>query len=274
MRITEISVHGLFGIFDHSVPVNTKDRITIIFGPNGYGKTYTLRLVDALMNGRVSEMSHIPFKSVSVAFDSGEILAVNCDDSETISYVLSEKGREAEVISPEKLQEVVSSYVPVRLINTQRLMQLSDVVDDRRTVNDYSDDLKRRLRNKETDEKIGILLSIVNERFVHKSLKTTNDRGFVVETSAGATLRPDQLSSGEQHLIVLLYDLLFTVTPDSFILIDEPELSLHVHWQQQFVADLMNIIDMVGFDILIATHSPQIIHDRWDLAVELRGPDV
>ena len=26
------------------------------------------------------------------------------------------------------------------------------------------------------------------------------------------------------------------------------------------------------FDVLIATHSPQIIHDRWDLAVELKGP--
>jgi predicted ATP-binding protein involved in virulence len=62
------------------------------------------------------------------------------------------------------------------------------------------------------------------------------------------------------------------VTPNSLILIDEPELSLHILWQQEFLRDLEEIIKIAGLDFLIATHSPQIIHDRWDLAVELEGP--
>ena len=87
-------------------------------------------------------------------------------------------------------------------------------------------------------------------------------------------LTAKHLSSGEQQILALLYKLLFNVKPDTLILIDEPELSLHVAWQQEFLKDLQDIIKFVGFDVLIATHSPQIIHDRWDLAVELKGPQV
>jgi predicted ATP-binding protein involved in virulence len=70
-------------------------------------------------------------------------------------------------------------------------------------------------------------------------------------------------------MLVLLYELLFLVSPDSLVMIDEPEISLHVAWQQEFLNDLSTIIDQTLFDALIATHSPQIIHDRWDLTVEL-----
>jgi predicted ATP-binding protein involved in virulence len=57
-------------------------------------------------------------------------------------------------------------------------------------------------------------------------------------------------------------------------LIDEPELSLHVGWQESFLRDIQEIARIRNFDVLIATHSPQIINDRWDLTVELRGPGV
>ena len=124
----------------------------------------------------------------------------------------------------------------------------------------------------ENTDKIELLVKIINSRFVQKRLEINRQGGFVFTTSQGRTLRPDQLSSGEKHVIVLFYELLFKVRPDSLILIDEPELSLHIVWQQQFIRDLQAIIGLAGFDALIATHSPQIIHDRWDLAVELKGP--
>lgn len=52
-------------------------------------------------------------------------------------------------------------------------------------------------------------------------------------------------------------------------MIDEPELSLHVAWQKNFIGDLMKIIDLNKFDVILATHSPQLI-GRWNnLVVEL-----
>ena len=38
MRITKVLVKKLFGIFDHEIPLNQDSRITIIHGPNGFGK--------------------------------------------------------------------------------------------------------------------------------------------------------------------------------------------------------------------------------------------
>lgn len=42
LRIESISVEGLFGLYDHTIPLNLEDRVTIIHGPNGVGKTKIL----------------------------------------------------------------------------------------------------------------------------------------------------------------------------------------------------------------------------------------
>ena len=82
------------------------------------------------------------------------------------------------------------------------------------------------------------------------------------------------LSSGEQHELVLFYELLFKVEPNALVLLDEPEISLHLAWQQQFLGDLVEMVKLSSFDVLVATHSPGIIGKRWDLTVELKGPDL
>ncbi len=107
--------------------------------------------------------------------------------------------------------------------------------------------------------------------FTHKTVSVNKDTGFVIKTITNHTLTPDSLSSGEQHELVLLYTLLFTTPKHSFVLIDEPEISLHLGWQQEFLRDLLAITKIVGFDVLIATHSPDIVNDRWDLTIELNG---
>ena len=63
--------------------------------------------------------------------------------------------------------------------------------------------------------------------------------------------------------------LLFEIESDSLVMIDEPELSLNVVWQRNFLRDLQRIIELRKFDVLIATHSPMIIHDKWDWVVHL-----
>ena len=68
---------------------------------------------------------------------------------------------------------------------------------------------------------------------------------------------------------VLLYELLFKVEPGALVLIDEPEISLHVAWQKEFLKDILSVIAVQRINVILATHSPQIINDRWDLTVDL-----
>jgi len=93
----------------------------------------------------------------------------------------------------------------------------------------------------------------------------------VIEGRDQQELSLDSLSSGEQHEIVLTYDLLFKVVPNSLVLIDEPELSLHPSWQKRFLPDLLEIVKIANFDVIIATHSPYIVGTRDDLMVALEA---
>ena len=144
---------------------------------------------------------------------------------------------------------------------------------NRNVLSVYVGDVKEKLKVfDELTDKIDLLVKIINSRFQYKQMSISRKEGFVFKTSDEQNIAPTDLSSGEQHELILNYELLFKVKPDSLILIDEPELSLHVLWQRQFLIDLQEIIKLAGFDVLIATHSPQIIHDRGDLVVDLVGP--
>ena len=119
--------------------------------------------------------------------------------------------------------------------------------------------------------KVETLKRIANSRFLYKQVAVSKD-GIVVATPEGQLLDLEMLSSGEQHELVLLYGLLFRVSQGALIMIDEPELSLHVAWQERFLSDIDDIAKLSSFHVLLATHSPQIIGDRYDLAIELGGP--
>ena len=77
MKISKIGVYGLFDRFNHDLEFNPDERITIMIGPNGFGKTMILRILNALFNLRLRSLGQMPFKEVSVCFDDCFILKVN-----------------------------------------------------------------------------------------------------------------------------------------------------------------------------------------------------
>lgn len=76
MRIKQISVSGLFGIFDHVIPLNTKERITIIHGLNGFGKTNILRILDGIFNSHHLALKNILFDDFKVEFDNNTTIEI------------------------------------------------------------------------------------------------------------------------------------------------------------------------------------------------------
>ena len=168
-----------------------------------------------------------------------------------------------ELISVGLLGSTISE--PIRPSETLR----EEIV--RRILEIYVDDTGNKLKIfDETYEKIGLFKQILNERFSFKEIEIDPQYGIrAIDSSNEQPIPLSELSSGEQHELVLLYDLLFAVEEDSLILIDEPELSLHVLWQKKFISDLQRIQNLKNLKVLIATHSPQIIHDKWHLVQEL-----
>ena len=81
----------------------------------------------------------------------------------------------------------------------------------------------------------------------------------------GDTLYPYQLSSGEKQLLVILLTVLVQDNQSGVLFMDEPEVSLHVEWQQR----LINLIRELNpnVQIILTTHSPAMIMDGWMDAV-------
>jgi ABC-type transport system involved in cytochrome c biogenesis ATPase subunit len=434
VRVRKISVEGLFGRFNYEIPLNLDDRITIVHGPNGFGKTTLLRLVAGLFSRNNGTLLSTPYTKLEVDLDNGSSISVLRDVSasspsdeirrrlvfsyrgessnesftlqdirpdhehiplHTIDEIIPELDREgpnlwrhvpsgellsvgavlerySEVLGgrrseppPEWLQSV-RQLVPVRLIEAERLQaarpartrqanvspgraaklysqELGTII--KQTFTEYGtlsqsldrsfparvvthraplamDKLQAALEEieakrtrlteagllepegedttvevlqhvdesklpvlsvyvQDTHQKLSVFDNLVarverfkrsiNDRFLYKRVFIGRE-GFSFKTTEGDPLDPASLSSGEQHEIVLLYELLFRAAENSLILLDEPEISLHVAWQEQFLSDLEATTALSQIDAIVATHSPQIIGDRWDLTVELKGP--
>ena len=442
LRLQRVEVDELFGIYDHSIDLNLPDRVTLLHGRNGVGKTTVLRMINALLRGDIIYFSRIPFARFLLIFQGGSSLELTPADSDTkndmATLTLTTKrgerkfdnvqlrSREAEYLAArhDHLEphggigntwidmrdgevltemEVLSRYgepereyshqerIPwldeflqnanAHLIEAQRLVRTpfdaasrgdfgpryrrrayrypvltSSVIECSQDFRDRlhltmaaygrqaqtldqtfpqrlmtaSDEIRipeiqvrmKNLAEKTTDYKtIGILdettaqpfdigsldtldksrvsvmalyvqdteqklevlddlanrtrhlLDSVNGKFRHKKLRLDREEELVAQGRGDQNLPLHSLSSGEQHELVLHYELLFKTQPNTVVLIDEPEISLHVAWQKKFLSDLMEIVRISGFDAVVATHSPYIIGGRDDLMVGLGDPD-
>lgn len=438
LRIRSIELDGLFNLYNHRINLDANERVTIIYGPNGVGKTAVLRMIQAVAEERFSTLRKFPFRRFSLSFTDGAILEIRSEETKDAQtshkVVLHSAGGETKLcdlstdndvvamaehlvgLRPEIVRtdddlwinkrtgrlygaaEIVERFgslrirkqlmgsvdksssspswlhgylsnINIHLIETQRLLrekpvevygsQLNSGMVS--TVLEYAQDLKRSIsevmaqygrqsqaldqsfpqrllasrsnfdpegiknrmekleqkRNSlkqigifdetpahpfdmeqldnldgtqksvmtlyvedseqklqvldDLSRRITLLLDNVNQKFQHKRIRIDRSKGLVAEGHNGQPLALDVLSSGEQHELVLYYDLLFRVRPNTLVLIDEPELSLHVVWQKRFLPDLLEIARTVGFDVLVATHSPFIAGDRTDLMVALEA---
>lgn len=76
MRLSEIRIKKLFNTFDHSINLGLDERITIIHGPNGYGKTMILQMIQGALAKRFSIFRRIPFEEFTMIFDNGQNLTI------------------------------------------------------------------------------------------------------------------------------------------------------------------------------------------------------
>lgn len=136
----------------------------------------------------------------------------------------------------------------------------------------YFDDFEKKYNiYKELIEKLDTFINIVNNKLFYKKIKISKEHGIQIfsDIDKDNEIKLSDLSSGEKQEIILFFELIFSTDKSLMILIDEPELSLHVAWQKKFIDDLFNIIKNKNMNIIIATHSPYIIGKYEDNQIDL-----
>lgn len=133
----------------------------------------------------------------------------------------------------------------VSLVNQKRI---SEVVSEWESYQ-----IKRSLIYKLRD----IYLSTLNDMLLGKQVYISSANELAVRSSAGGALPIKSLSSGEKQLMIILGQALLQESKPVVYIADEPELSLHVAWQERVVDAIRGINPFA--QIIFATHSPDIV---------------
>lgn len=103
------------------------------------------------------------------------------------------------------------------------------------------------------------------------TLSNVTDGNLQIEVSKGMKEESDlsykELSSGEKQILILLTEALLQQGKDYIYLADEPEMSLHMNWQEIIISAITQLNDKA--QIIVATHSPEIAQDWNNMIIDL-----
>lgn len=119
---------------------------------------------------------------------------------------------------------------------------------------------------------VSLFKALVDESiFANKTLRIDDEVGFLFysQSKLKEPLLPEKLSSGERHLLLQLFELIFRAPQGALVLIDEPELSMHMYWQLRYSKMLSRIAELRKLHFIVATHSPQIFNSMWNRSIDL-----
>lgn len=106
------------------------------------------------------------------------------------------------------------------------------------------------------------IVNILDIFFSETNKKTFFDKElYFIEQGSNNKLNYRCLSSGERQIIYIFLKVINAGKKSSLILMDEPEISLHLSWQEILLNHIRNVND--SSQIIIVTHSPAIVMNGW-----------
>lgn len=284
-------------------------RLKIITGPNGYGKTTVLQLIYALLGKDWTRFYHIPFSYVLFYFDDFIIKVVQNrtvfpmdeesdlpgDEEVSLQFELmnakQDKGLEEPVRVDENREIRIEGQLEL-VLNSMKCFYLTDKrillrnkEQDKHVLDADTDSAMSRVTNKIAEIKakgdneggVNFFCELVSFfKFADKEMIVDDRFGirFRINNVSKTIIPVTSLSSGEKHVLLQLFELVFDGKAGDLVMIDEPELSFHPAWLNVYVSVLQKIqnfklVEGREMQIILATHSPLLVGARWDDTMDL-----
>jgi energy-coupling factor transporter ATP-binding protein EcfA2 len=189
---------------------------------------------------------------------------------ESVKHRIVELDRETSRFSEFGLVPHIDARPYLRLLDTAPATRLQ-VIEE--VFVPYLDGQRARLTSLSPIEfLIRTFVETVNEFFTDKRMNYTFRGGIKIRTNDGGNeLDPEQLSSGERQLLVLLCNSLLARSEGALFIIDEPEISLNAKWQRKLIPALLACVQSSGVQFVLATHSVEIISGHRQFLAQLRN---
>ena len=107
----------------------------------------------------------------------------------------------------------------------------------------------------------------VNSFLEDKSAEVDGNGQLKIRLSSSLELDWHLLSSGEKQILILLTQALLKFNDPVVYIADEPELSLHITWQEKLLKSLVTLGGQM--QVIVATHSPDIVGNFQDKVIDL-----
>ena len=236
--------------------------VNILSGSNGLGKS-------TIINRSATQLDVLRTHRLSASPEDGVRFVFYPEDANIIHFDVI-RSIDRPVLNSELLEKM--SDVNVRTELDWQLYQLQ-----RRYLN-YQVNIGNRIiqmltsGTAEGQHKAGelskpkkLFQDLIDELFSETGKPIVRDCNEIAFMQYGEKITPYMLSSGEKQLLVILLTALVQDGRPGTLFMDEPEISLHIEWQQRLISLIRSLNPNV--QIILCTHSPAIIMDGWVDAV-------
>lgn len=254
--IKRIEIKRLWG--RKNISWDLRPDVNILSGINGIGKSTILnnsvRSLNALEGGALTNGAQ---PGVSFIFSPEDATFIHFDvirsfDRPLINSGLLEKigNQNVKTELDWQLYQLQRRYLDYQVNIGNRIIELltSGVPEDQLKATEVSRPKTR------FQDLIDDLFQETGKKIIRKS----NEIQFEQD---GEILTPYQLSSGEKQMLVILLTVLVQDNQHCTLFMDEPEISLHVEWQQRLISLIRCLNPNV--QIILTTHSPALIMNGW-----------
>jgi ABC-type hemin transport system ATPase subunit len=231
-----------------------------VIGDNGAGKTLILCEL-------IEQMSTLQRKTVGIStgvhdrFPFGQV-------AQKLGFEYKGVRTRVQSISPSQLTKSIVTLAAKVFVDQQKLDALTECQTCLGYIARYYLTLKPEMALEETPTEI---------RFMQMSPSASDNRipdrleeyefGLVRPQNEGQSQRIisySSLSSGEQNINQLLLSIITSAEPGKVFLVDEPEISLHLQWQQTLPRVFHLLSKRFGCSFVVATHAPTLISNAND----------
>lgn len=263
-KITRVEINKLWDKYN-IVWDNLHTDVNILVGVNGSGKSTLLKIIYAAISK--DEKSIVNYK-----FESARI--VNKNNWHDISTTKTNKKSFEHVGYPDeyitKFQYINTFDMPVnksklKADESPLMLELRNLIlqTGSNSFNDYRLKATQSVEMSITvNKRIEKLFNIINKLFKNtsKTIQIDNSNKLVFVTQ-NSVIDIEQLSAGEKQLLLILLNVFLMNEEPYILLMDEPEISMHLNWQQEIIGIIRELNPKC--QLIIATHSPSIFAKGW-----------